>query len=151
MQLTTMESLLTHLLKCPRHDLSMVDFCYSPLVEDILDIEDIIDDLQENNNLNLNSLLFYTYVNVRQAICEEALELITNKEELSNKFCNEEVEEILNHTDYLTGMISAEAEIEPWTNYQDSSINGDLQDIINDDKPCKENALLLIEFYMNEN
>lgn len=149
MYLGTAEAYLTYTLKCEPHELNLLDFCYSPLVGEVLDIEDTIDYLQENNNLSLTTLLLQTYKQVRFAVCERALKILENETELIESFYKPEVKGILEQKDYLIAKITDEADVEPYSICIEF-IQGDLSNTLDDNKTCKDNAILLIQYYMKE-
>ena len=92
MQLTSTECFMTTVLNCGYADLIMLDNIYSELADCCCDIDSIIDDLQENDCLNLNSLLTEVYNIIKDKICDKAKELIEDEylfncfNSVSNKF-----------------------------------------------------------------
>lgn len=150
MQLTSTERFMTKILDCGYGDLSLLDECYTHLTDEIMDVDDTVEHLQSNGYLSLNSLLYEVYRNIRSAICDRAGELITNPTVLEEYFEESDVSFIAGHVEDLQGKINEEYLVDCWTNCQDSHINGVIEDILDHDKNCEQNAIALITEFVNQ-
>lgn len=150
MQLTSTERFMTKILDCGYGDLSLLDECYTHLTDEIMDIDDTVEHLQSNGYLSLNSLLYEVYRNIRSAICDKAGELITNPTVLEEYFEESDVSFITEHVEDLQDKINEEYLVDCWTNCQDSHINGIIEDILDHDKNCEQNAIALITEFVNQ-
>lgn len=146
MQLTSTERFMTKILNCGYGDLSLLDECYTHLTDEIMDVDDTVEHLQSNGYLSLNSLLYEVYRNIRSAICDKAGELITNPTVLEEYFEESDVSFIAGHFKDLQDKINEEYLVDCWTNCQDSHINGVIEDILDHDKNCEQNAIALIKY-----
>ena len=150
MYLTSTERFMTTILSCGYGDLSLLDECYTHLTDEIMDVDDTIEHLQSNGNLSLNSLLYEVYREVRSAICDKAGELINNPTVLTEYFEESDVSFIAEHVEGLQDKINEEYLVDCWTNCQDSHINGVIEDILDHDKNCEQNAIALITEFVNQ-
>lgn len=150
MQLTSTERFMTTILNCGYGDLSLLDECYTHLTDEIMDVDDTVEHLQSNGYLSLNSLLYEVYREIRSAICDKAGELITNPTVLEEYFEESDVSFIAGHFEDLQDKINEEYLVDCWTNCQDSHINGVIEDILDHDKNCEQNAIALITEFMNQ-
>ena len=150
MYLTSTERFMTKVLNCGYGDLSLLDECYTHLTDEIMDVDDTIEHLQSNGNLSLNSLLYEVYREVRSAICDKAEGLINNPTVLTEYFEDSDVSFIAEHVKGLQDKINEEYLVDCWTNCQDSHINGVIEDILDHDKNCEQNAIALITEFVNQ-
>lgn len=150
MQLTSAERFMTTILSCGYGDLSLLDECYTHLTDEIMDVDDTVEHLQSDGNLSLNSLLYEVYREVRSAICDKAGELINNPTVLTEYFEESDMSFIAEHVEDLQDKINEEYLVDGWTNCQDSHINGVIEEIINHDKNCEQNAIALITEFVDQ-
>lgn len=140
---------MTTILNCGYGDLSILDECYTYLTDEIMDVDDTVVELQHNDALSLNNLLYEVYSEIRSAICNKADELINNPTVLTENFEESDISFIVEHIEDLRNKIREECLVDCWTNCQDSSINGVIEEIINHDKNCEQNAIALITEFVN--
>lgn len=150
MYLSSTERFTTTVLSCGYGDLFLLDECYTYLTDDIMDVDDTVEHLQSEGNLSLNSLLYEVYRNIRSAICDKAEKLIYNPTVLEEYFDESDVIFITEHSEDLQDKINEEYLVDGWTNCQDSHINGVIEEIINHDKNCEQNAIALITEFVDQ-
>ena len=150
MYLTSTEQFMTKVLNCGYGDLSMLDECYTHLTEEIMDVDDTVEHLQSEGYLSLNSLLYEVYRNIRSAICDKAGELITNPTVLEEYFEESDISFITEHAEDLQDKINEEYLVDCCTNCLASHINGVIEDILDHDKNCEQNAIALITEFVNQ-
>lgn len=150
MQLSSTERFMTTILSCGYGDLSLLDECYTHLTDEIMDVDDTIEHLQSNGNLSLNSLLYEVYREIRSAICDKAGDLINNPTVLEEYFEESDISFISKHVEDLQDKINEEYLVDGWTNCQDSHINGVIEEILDHDKNCEQNAIALITEFIKQ-
>ena len=150
MYLSSTERFTTTVLSCDYGDLFLLDECYTYLTDDIMDVDDTVEHLQSEGNLSLNSLLYEVYRNIRSAICDKAEKLMYNPTVLEEYFEDSDVSFIAEHVEDLQDKINEEYLVDCWTNCQDSHINGVIEDILDHDKNCEQNAITLITEFVNQ-
>lgn len=150
MYLTSTERFMTKILYCGYGDLSLLDECYTHLTDEIMYVDDTVEYLQSNGILSLNNLLYEVYKEIRSAICDKAEKLINNTTVLAEYFEESDVSFITEHVEGLQDKINDEYLVDCWTNCQDSHINGIIEDILDHDKNCEQNAIALITEFVNQ-
>ena len=150
MYLSSTERFTTTVLSCDYGDLFLLDECYTHLTDEIMYVDDTVEHLQSEGNLSLNSLLYEVYRNIRSAICDKAEKLIYNPTVLEEYFEDSDVSFIAEHVEDLQDKINEEYLVDCWTNCQDSHINGVIEDILDHDKNCEQNAITLITEFVNQ-
>ena len=150
MQLSSTDMFLTTILKCTPENVYLLDLCYNELVQDTLNIPSIIAELQAENELSLENLLYEVHKRLRRDICDKASEILENADLLSGYLSQDNVKYVLNNTDKIRNKIESEKCIDCWITSTGVDINGDIAISIDYSEKCVMNAVNLIAEFVNQ-
>lgn len=150
MYLAPTDMFLTTILKCTPENVYLLELCYNDLVQDTLNIPDIIAELQSENELSLENLLYEVHKRLRRDICDKADEILENADLLSGYLSQDNVKYVLNNTDKIRNKIESERHVGCWVTSTGVDINGDIAVCIDYSEKCVMNAINLIAEFIDQ-